>query len=1107
MDDENMILNENSIKEDFLQNNSKKPISKWLNLKLLLLNKKSLESSVNLLKQKTLNKFISNYCEIYKYKLEMYLFSKESNKIMFESEYNPNFNNDIEISDNSKEFCYDSCLNDFLFYFRENNSELLKIIDLLPEKEKINFSYFLCNLFYDNFINPREGQNELYLILYSLLEKEIKELLSPTEENFLNHSFTDYFLSSFLHRDEIKKYLDMVLISQIENINEKCFDYHSMDIIGLSRTHYIENIRYNHIYTFFNMEKQKFYENETFDNRKTSSSFLNQDSFVVLEKNKDDKINIDKDILIKSRVISYESKTINNILLAEFFKEFNITEIKKLLLNEKDEIMRGFYINQLKKCKKDKNAFNCRDYYYEKMAKEKLISRISIENYNKGYQLIIQFIEGFLTNLENKIIIPHSIKIVCKIIYLLFKKKFPRITEFQLYILIGNFLFDKLFNPIFENVECINTNEKDLISFDTRKSLLDIAFVFKKLIRGELFTNKNYGNYNIFNRFIFENFHRIKKIIDNFIDIRIPKKILLLIENYNSERSPEQINYNNPKSLKMDFIIQKCICFNVNHLLLFYNIVNNNKNIFIKKGTNFENIFNELSKYIPQMEQNNQKYYVIVKEESSDEIKYLFDKEKKKSYKKNDILNRLKSHIIILLNDIYIRNNWSCLNYLNTKQTFNFINQYLIAKEKRNNFFPLNWYSKYILQNLDLIEEKYCKDDYNLLFNEIVKDVMKLMIKLKYLSSFLSIHINKKFIDIERQKYAYKRQYETIRSNILKLKALLFIENEKIDLCFMDGKKYNEFQKIMNKSHDKKENKDTLILSEISSCPHTKLKDEKHEKLITNEELLHIHIHTIKDFAFKFSSYYELISEEIMNNSINQSTDGRISNAMTMGKELNNNILFINTSRGVLTTFMNYIGKLIQISSILSNFQSKDEREQISKFILDYILKILCIKIYEQNPLLLDDAFHQKCSVLRTIVVPSNFQIPEELWDESVIKDIIHYLNKIEDHRTPSAMYDEIGNMINSISSMFIFYCNQKEIDFDEILNMIIYCLILTRPKRMIFTIYFCKFFLMKDDINGNLGFNISQIESAIKFINKINAKFLNISEKEFNQKCLEFKF
>ena len=218
------------------------------------------------------------------------------------------------------------------------------------------------------------------------------------------------------------------------------------------------------------------------------------------------------------------------------------------------------------------------------------------------------------------------------------------------------------------------------------------------------------------NRFIFENFHRIKKIIDNFIDIRIPKKILLLIENYNSERSPEQINYNNPKSLKMDFIIQKCICFNVNHLLLFYNIVNNNKNIFIKKGTNFENIFNELSKYIPQMEQNNQKYYVIVKEESSDEIKYLFDKEKKKSYKKNDILNRLKSHIIILLNDIYIRNNWSCLNYLNTKQTFNFINQYLIVKEKRNNFFPLNWYSKYILQNLDLIEEKYCKDDYNLLF-------------------------------------------------------------------------------------------------------------------------------------------------------------------------------------------------------------------------------------------------------------------------------------------------------------------------------------------------------------------------------------------------------
>ena len=318
----------------------------------------------------------------------------------------------------------------------------------------------------------------------------------------------------------------------------------------------------------------------------------------------------------------------------------------------------------------------------------------------------------------------------------------------------------------------------------------------------------------------------------------------------------------------------------------------------------------------------------------------------------------------------------------------------------------------------------------------------------------------------------------------------------------MNGKKYNEIQKMINKNFEATLNSDILILNETDSCLHKKLKDEKLERLINKEELLDFHLHKIKAFAFKFASCYEFISEEIINNSISQTAENGYCES-----ELSNDMSFINTSKGTLTTFMNYIDKLIEVSPIFKNYTKKEDREQISKFILDYILKILCIKIYELKPLLLDDVFHHKCSVLNSVVHPSNFQIPQEFLDKNVLKDIIFYLDKIEEHRTPSAMYNEIGNMINSISSIFIFFFNKKEIDFDEILNMIIYCLILTKPKRMIFTIYFCKFFLMKDDITGSLAFNISQIESAIKFINKINAIFLNMSDKEFNEKISQFEF
>ena len=79
MNEKKIPSNKNNIKQDNIQNKQQKSMSKWLNLKKLLEKKKSLESSVDCLKQKTLNKIASNYCDIYKYKIGMYLFSKESN--------------------------------------------------------------------------------------------------------------------------------------------------------------------------------------------------------------------------------------------------------------------------------------------------------------------------------------------------------------------------------------------------------------------------------------------------------------------------------------------------------------------------------------------------------------------------------------------------------------------------------------------------------------------------------------------------------------------------------------------------------------------------------------------------------------------------------------------------------------------------------------------------------------------------------------------------------------------------------------------------------------------------------------------------------------------
>ena len=100
---------------------------------------------------------------------------------------------------------------------------------------------------------------------------------------------------------------------------------------------------------------------------------------------------------------------------------------------------------------KDNNLYNCHHYYFDRMIPNELISRTSIEHYNKGYNVIKEFIAKLLDNLSKKNIIPYVIKAICKMIYILIKKKFKKISKMEINILICRFLFDKLFFPIFEN--------------------------------------------------------------------------------------------------------------------------------------------------------------------------------------------------------------------------------------------------------------------------------------------------------------------------------------------------------------------------------------------------------------------------------------------------------------------------------------------------------------------------------------------------------------------------------------------------------------------------------------------------------------------------------
>ena len=1136
-------------KQTKIKQNSK---SKWLNLKYLLQDKASFESSVKLLKKKTIEQFASKCCEIYKEKIEIHLLLDNNQQIL--SSWIKNQNKEIPYHSPTVEVrkdltdlceCYDNSIQDFLFYFRENNEYMLNIIKYLSKEKRKVLIPFLCHFFYENFFMETPEQEEILYIIYLLLEIEIDSLNSPSIISFLEDTFLGEFLGEMRNKYEINKYIDTILNSLIREIEEKNTSCISLDIINNSKIHY-QSFRSEN--TFFDMNNQDNFSYLTDDIIKNNSlpiidNFLtpvkktfNKRNTSVIGQNSNFSIGNFKNTTLVNN-IHYENCKLNLLLNKNFYENINEIYLKKLLEKEKNEIMKIFYIKQIKILNSNQNPdfFNSNNYY-EKMKENKIISKLSIQLFNKAFEIVTRFIDKLLTNLEKKIIVPYSVKAICKIINILIQKKFKNISEIQRNALICRFLFDKLLLPVLENPDINNAASNMILSLNTRKLLMFIYEVLKKLIRGELFNCQQNKNYTIFNKFILMNYNRIHNIISNIIEVNIPKKLILLSNQfYNSDnfdlqkvkRNKKDINYNYFEENPNDFMQHKSICFNINQFLLLYGIVHINKDVFMKGNPEFEKIFNLLTKHISSMKCSITYYYVIIKDEYKEEIKELIFFQDKK-IKLNKTKNPKETVIKLKYCIRHLFGNFKILHYLdfinenyNTLRTFQFIHQYLTFYGDKSTP-PLNWYSQFILNNLNTISSEYSKDDYKLLYDEIEKDVRDLLKKLKKLNGFLTVNMTTKFFLIENKKKCFKKELENVKRTELNIKALLFIELNVIKICLMKGFEYNRYIDEEESPVDD----EALIICEQRLCPHSKRSLSKSFSKRDNSK--NFHCKNVKEFADKFSIFHQYISDEINNYYSFGHNYNKDKTPATHDKLKAKNITITNSPKKILETYMKLINEQINESiifnsevkdgfevinsekerinrkpeEILKLQKEKEDREKALKIIWNYILKSLCNKIYESDPLIVDQVFYFRCASLSSFIKPKNLQIPEEIANEHIIDKIKSHIGKIDELRTPGGMLEEFGMVFRLIHLLYKFLLNQQDIEAGDILPLVIYCIISVKPKRITFNANFIKFFLSENELLGGIGYNVTQTEGAINFIKNIEPKQIGLSQEEFNKLC-----
>ena len=696
--------------------------------------------------------------------------------------------------------------------------------------------------------------------------------------------------------------------------------------------------------------------------------------------------------------------------------------------------------------------------------------------------------------------------------------------------------------PVLENPDINNASTRMIISLNTRKILAHINMVLKKIIRGEFFNSEENRNYNVFNKFILDNYFRIDKIISNIIEVKIPEKLTILSNQFYKDddfsldkivRQKEEINYHYFDENPNDFMMHKSICFNINQFLLLYGAVHVNKDYFIKNNENFEKILNNITKNFGSMKCASFDYYVIINEDYNNDVKeLLFLKEKKINLSKPknqiDALFKLKYSISYLFSHVNISYNWNWINQNNnTRNIFKFIHEYLTCFGEKK-YPPLNWYTQFIINNLDKINKKYISNDYELLYKEIENDVKDLLHKLKKLNEFLTVNMTTKFYLIKNKKNNFKKELESVKRTELNIKAFLFMESndtKELKVCLINGFEYN---KLFKNEEEKPMNNNSLIICRQKSCPHShiifQIENTSYNLRKIKFFLSNFHCKTIIDFAKIFCNYHQFISEEIQNYSMGpEFYKSKESLFADFNNNLNNkNMIVSNSPKKILEIYMKLVKRELNINPIFNytvssennGFEivgsenrindsiklSKEDQDKVLNLIWNYILKSLINKIYSIEPILLDQSFNLRCNSLNSYVKPENLHIPLEIVNENILNKVRYHIERIDELRTPGGMIEEIGVVVNLINSLYIFFLNQSQIEAGDLLPLIIYCIISVKPKRIIFNTNFSKFFLNENEILGGIGYNIIQAESSINFIKNLEAKQLGVSQEEFNK-------
>ena len=733
----------------------------------------------------------------------------------------------------------------------------------------------------------------------------------------------------------------------------------------------------------------------------------------------------------------------------------------------------------------------------------------------KNYKIITQIILNIIGKIKEHLVSsPYIIKYISKLLSILLLRKYTRVhnnqlTNLSIYIFKLNFFLGSIILPIIKNPEFNGIITSEIISQLTKDNLKIISDIFNKIISVDLFNKNDDPFMTIFNQFIIDImpqfFIMMENIDKNFIIPFWIKKVMT------DKNNTGNINYDYFKQNKYENIQYQSICFSWKDFMSILTLIIKNENNFMKnlKTVEHKNIFQNLIKnkdifsFLFKSDEKNKidEYFLLTKINYRDELwkkiksilKDEFSSKINDEKIDKDVVIFFKKCLLEILGytkiiekddffSITLNNNQTIYDinflYQNRNKNKNNNGNVLKSSEKdldfikkifpkiienikfeigynfeNNNFQYLLFCCNYLNLNLNSLPNKYSRNNFNLLLNELIRETE---FNIEYLKIDVLTQYYTKIKEIEKNNFVMSKYFSQIQ-NLEKLKCIEYF--------------YNKI-KLSNELNITKDSNG--IITKIEYKPKNNeinLKETNIFEYLKNQDK------PISYFIDDFPDFQKYQDE-------------------------NDNILDFEEKAEAPKAIYDYFSslqKLIYKEKIITKYD-KDEIQRIIYDMQNYIFTLLYDKLFPSEPTKNDLFFYKKCSRL-SFIKPENVIGNKNLINENLIKNAIENVNDIDDELTPVDKIKKLGKVVEIMQNLVAFSSGKSGLGVDDITEPLIYIMIKSKPKNICSNYQYCELYLNPNLALAQYGFILSQIGVVIERIKNLkHSDLINVSKEKFGK-------